>query len=119
MIGISDVGQPSVLLGISVGVAIWLLIQRQRSEATTLAVAAFGAGGLNYLVGTINWVGSARPEQREQIKIWVRIVARFAKAADMPIVLTSSLEDQAQDPLLPAFADIARAPFQILCHNFC
>lgn len=61
---------------------------------------------IDHQVGTINWVGSVNPEQREQIKLWARILARFAKAAGMPIVLTSSMEDQPQGPLLPEFAEI-------------
>ena len=61
---------------------------------------------VDHQVGTINWVGSVRPEQREQIKVWARLLARFAKGAGIPVVLTSSLEDQAQGLLLPDFADI-------------
>ena len=61
---------------------------------------------IDHQVGTINWVGSVSPEQREQIKLWARILARFAKASGMPIVLTSSMEDQAQGSLLPEFAEI-------------
>jgi nicotinamidase-related amidase len=35
--------------------------------------------------------------------LWARLTARFAKAAGMPIVLTSSLETEAQGLLLPEF----------------
>ena len=61
---------------------------------------------VDHQVGTINWTGSVSPEQREQIKLWARMLARFAKGAGMPVVLTSSLEDQAQGPLLPDLAEI-------------
>lgn len=61
---------------------------------------------VDHQVGTINWAGAVSPEQREQIKMWARLLARFAKGAGMPVVLTSSLEDQAQGPLLPDFAEI-------------
>jgi nicotinamidase-related amidase len=42
-------------------------------------------------------------EEREQLKMWTRVIARSAKGAGMPIVLTSSLETEAQGPLLPDF----------------
>lgn len=47
MMGITFIGDPSVLLVVCVGIAIWLLRQKQRSEATTLAIAAVGAIALN------------------------------------------------------------------------
>ncbi len=48
MVGVTFLGQPSVLLFASLGLGIWLLTLHRRSEATTLAIAALGAGGLNY-----------------------------------------------------------------------
>ncbi len=56
---------------------------------------------VDHQVGTINWTGELTTEEREQVKMFVRVLARFAKAASMPIVLTSSLETQAQGQLLP------------------
>ncbi len=61
---------------------------------------------VDHQVGTINWAGELMPEEREQLKMFVRVFARFAKAADMPIVLTSSLETQAQGMLLPELKQI-------------
>lgn len=58
---------------------------------------------IDHQVGTINWAGELLPEEREQVKVWTRVIARFAKRAGMPIVLTSSMETQAQGPLLPEF----------------
>ncbi len=60
---------------------------------------------VDHQVGTINWAGELTPEEREQLKMWVRVFARFAKAAGMPVVLTSSLETEAQGPLRSAFRD--------------
>lgn len=61
---------------------------------------------VDHQVGTINWAGSATPAQREELKMWTRLIARFAKGAGMPIVLTSSLETEAQGPLLPEFQEL-------------
>ena len=61
---------------------------------------------VDHQVGTINWAGGLTPDQREEVKLWARLTARFAKAAGMPIVLTSSLETEAQGLLLPEFQTI-------------
>ena len=61
---------------------------------------------VDHQVGTIEWAGGLTPEQREQVKLWARLTARFAKGAGMPIVLTSSLETEAQGSLLPEFQEI-------------
>ena len=61
---------------------------------------------VDHQVGTINWAGELTPAEREQLKMWARVIARFAKLAKMPIVLTSSLETEAQGPLLPEFKEI-------------
>ncbi len=61
---------------------------------------------VDHQVGTINWAGELTPVEREQLKLWVRLMARFAKGAGMPIVLTSSLETEAQGLLLPEFQQI-------------
>jgi nicotinamidase-related amidase len=55
---------------------------------------------VDHQVGTITWAGELTPDEREQLKKWVTFIATFAKAAGMPIVLTSSLETQAQGLLL-------------------
>lgn len=61
---------------------------------------------VDHQVGTINWAGELAPGEQEQLKMWTRVIARFAKGAGIPVVLTSSMEDQAQGPLLPEFKDI-------------
>jgi nicotinamidase-related amidase len=61
---------------------------------------------VDHQVGTINWAGELTPEEREQLKLFVRVFARFVKAAQMPVVLTSSLETQAQGLLLPDLKEI-------------
>ena len=61
---------------------------------------------VDHQVGTISWAGELVPEEREQLKMWARVIARFAKSAGMPVVLTSSLETEAQGPLLPEFQTI-------------
>ncbi|MGL4767678.1 MAG: isochorismatase family protein [Formosimonas sp.] len=62
---------------------------------------------VDHQVGTINWTGALEPQQREHIKVWANLLLRFAKGSGMPIVMTSSMEDQAQGPLLPEFEQIA------------
>ena len=61
---------------------------------------------VDHQVGTINWAGELTPAERDQLKMFVRVFARFAKAAGMPVVLTSSLETQAQGLLLPELKEI-------------
>lgn len=62
---------------------------------------------VDHQVGTIGWAGElANEDERNQLKMWTRTMARFAKAAGIPIVLTSSLETEAQGPLLPEFQEI-------------
>lgn len=59
---------------------------------------------VDHQVGTIGWAGElANDAERDQLKMWVRVMARFAKSAGIPVVLTSSLEGEAQGPLLPEF----------------
>lgn len=59
---------------------------------------------VDHQVGTIGWAGElASAAEQEQLKMWTRVMARFAAGAGMPIVLTSSMEDQPQGPLLPEF----------------
>jgi nicotinamidase-related amidase len=63
---------------------------------------------IDHQVGTIGWAGElASDAEREQLKMWVRAITRFAKGAGIPIVLTSSLETEAQGPLLPEFETLA------------
>ena len=66
MVGITFLGEPSFLLIICLGVGSWLLYRRQRSAATTLAIAGIGAIGLNFLLK--NLFARTRP------LLWQRIV---------------------------------------------
>lgn len=61
---------------------------------------------IDHQVGTIDWAGEINPEKRKQLKSFTKLIAKFAKGAGMPIVLTSSLENEAQGPLLPEFKKI-------------
>ncbi len=62
---------------------------------------------VDHQVGTIGWAGElANEDERNQLKMWTRVMARFAKNAGMAVVLTSSLETEAQGPLLPEFKEI-------------
>jgi nicotinamidase-related amidase len=68
---------------------------------------------LDHQVGTIGWAGElASQDEKDQLKMWVRVMARFAKSAGMPVVLTSSLETEAQGPLLPEFKEILPAEYE-------
>ena len=58
---------------------------------------------IDHQVGTITWMHSA---SHEECKRYTLALARAAKAVGMPIVLTSSMEDQAQGLLFPEFQDI-------------
>lgn len=66
MVGITFLGQPSVLVVLSLSLGIWLLFKRRRSEATTLAIAAIGAAGLNY------WLKELFA--RDRPALWDRVV---------------------------------------------
>lgn len=62
---------------------------------------------VDHQVGTIGWAGELVNEaERDQLKMWTRVMARFAKGSGMPVVLTSSLENEQQGPLLPEFKTI-------------
>lgn len=66
MLGITFMGDPSVLLVACLVLGIWLLYRRYLSQATTLALVALGAVGLNYLLKVT--FGRARPQ------LWERVV---------------------------------------------
>ncbi len=68
---------------------------------------------VDHQVGTIGWAGElANKDEQEQLKMWTRVMARFAKSAGIPVVLTSSLEGEAQGPLLPEFKEILPAEYE-------
>ena len=61
---------------------------------------------VDHQVGTISWAAELAPGEADQLKRWVRFIARFAKDSKMPIVLTSSMETAAQGLLLPDIATL-------------
>lgn len=63
---------------------------------------------IDHQIGTMNWVGSI---DRSIIEANTRALARVAIALSMPLVFTSSMEDQMQGPLMPALEDIAPKAF--------
>jgi nicotinamidase-related amidase len=64
-------------------------------------------------VGTIGWAAElVSEEERQQLKMWVRVMARFARSAGIPTILTSSLESESQGPLLPEFKEILPAEYE-------
>lgn len=68
---------------------------------------------VDHQVGTIGWAGElTNKEEQEQLKMWVRVMARFAKKAGIPVVLTSSLENENQGPLLPELKDILPTEYE-------
>ncbi|WP_434777302.1 isochorismatase family protein [Neisseria sp. Ec49-e6-T10] len=73
---------------------------------------------IDHQVGTINWAGALTKEEREQVKVWTRVLARFAKSAAMPVVLTSSMEDQAQGLLLPELKEILPEAYENRIQRF-
>lgn len=66
MIAITFLGEPTELTVLCLALGAWLLWRGQRSEATTLAIAAAGAVGLNFLLKDV--FARARPA------LWDRIV---------------------------------------------
>ena len=63
---------------------------------------------IDHQVGTMNWIGSI---DKATVEANTRALAKVAIALDMPIVFTSSQEDQLQGPLMPALEEIAPAAF--------
>ncbi|MGW0943325.1 isochorismatase family protein [Streptomyces sp. NPDC002623] len=63
---------------------------------------------IDHQVGTMSWVGSIA---FEEMKANALALAKAAKALDMPLVLTSSMEEYAQGPLLAELAEIAPKEF--------
>ncbi len=58
---------------------------------------------IDYQVGTIGWV---RSTDQEDLKVRAIALAKAAKALGMPVVLTSSQEDQVQGPIIPALVEL-------------
>jgi nicotinamidase-related amidase len=64
---------------------------------------------IDHQLGTMSWIGSA---DQEEVRANALALARAAVALDMPLILTTSLEDHAQGPLLPELAEIAPKQFE-------
>ncbi|MCZ0985730.1 isochorismatase family protein [Streptomyces diastatochromogenes] len=64
---------------------------------------------IDHQVGTMGWVRSI---EFEQMKANALALANTAKAVGIPLVLTSSMEEYAQGPLLSELADIAPEEFE-------
>lgn len=67
---------------------------------------------VDHQVGTISWAGELSGTEKDQLTKWVRFIARFAKSAGMPIVLTSSMETAAQGLLLPDIKELLPAEYE-------
>ncbi len=63
---------------------------------------------IDHQTGTMGW---AKSIDRDLIEANTRALARAAVALDMPLVLTSSMEENMQGPLLPALNEIAPDAF--------
>lgn len=59
---------------------------------------------IDHQEGTMSWIRSA---PIEQVKANALALARAATALGMPLVLTSSMEEEAQGPLIPDLRDVA------------
>ncbi|MFI7615819.1 isochorismatase family protein [Nonomuraea terrae] len=64
---------------------------------------------IDHQLGTMSWIRSA---DQEEVKANALALAKAAVALDMPLILTTSLEDHAQGPLLPEFAEIASKEYE-------
>ena len=63
---------------------------------------------IDHQVGTMGWVRSVDLEELQSNAI---VLAKAAKALGMPIVLTSSMEDAPQGPLMPQLQEILPEEF--------
>ena len=64
---------------------------------------------IDHQEGTMSWIRSAPVEQ---VKANALALAKAATALGMPLVLTSSLEEQAQGPLMPELRDVAAQEYE-------
>jgi nicotinamidase-related amidase len=70
---------------------------------------------IDHQIGTMSWVGSA---PLEEIKKYTVVLAKAARALNMPVILTSSLEEQAQGPLMPELQEILPEAFAARVKRF-
>ncbi len=64
---------------------------------------------IDHQVGTIDWMHSA---PKEEVKRNTLALAKAAKAVGMPVLLTSSMEWEAQGPLFPELEELLPAEFE-------
>jgi nicotinamidase-related amidase len=65
---------------------------------------------IDHQVGTMSWVRSA---PLEEIKRNTVVLAKAARALNMPVILTSSMEEQVQGPLMPEVQVILPEAFAV------
>jgi nicotinamidase-related amidase len=70
---------------------------------------------IDHQVGTMSWVRSA---PLEEIKKYTVVLAKAARALNMPVILTSSMEEQAQGPLMPELQEILPEAFATRVKRF-
>ena len=63
---------------------------------------------IDHQIGTMNWIGSIK---KAIVEANTRALAKVAVALNMPLVFTSSQEDQMQGPLMPTLEAIAPDAF--------
>ena len=63
---------------------------------------------IDHQLGTMSWIGSL---DKSTVEANTRALAKVAIALEMPLVLTSSQEDQMQGPLMPELEQIAPLAF--------
>ena len=63
---------------------------------------------IDHQTGTMNW---AKSVDRDLIEVNTRALARVAVALNIPLVMTSSMEENMQGPLMPALNEIAPDAF--------
>ena len=63
---------------------------------------------IDHQIGTMSWVRSA---PLDEIKRNTMVLAKAARALNMPVILTSSMEDHVQGPLMPELQAILPEAF--------
>ncbi|HEY8803740.1 MAG TPA: isochorismatase family protein [Clostridium sp.] len=70
---------------------------------------------IDHQVGTMGWV---RSTTFEEMKMNALVLAKTAKVLEMPVVLTSSMEEYAQGPLLEELKEILPKEFETRIKRF-
>jgi nicotinamidase-related amidase len=70
---------------------------------------------IDHQVGTMSWVRSA---PLEEIKKYTVVLAKAARALNMPVILTSSMEEQVQGPIMPELQEILPEAFAARLKRF-